>query len=60
MDKSRQEVNFEERDEMWLKIKKIPVAKKSKPQVLGPICGTIQSVRKEISRHLQIKTIGKP
>jgi hypothetical protein len=28
---------------------KFPVAKRFEPQVLGPICGPIQSVGKEIS-----------
>ncbi len=40
--------------------KKIPVVKRFEPQVLGPICDSIQSVGKEISRHLQVRTIEKP
>jgi hypothetical protein len=35
---------------------KFLVARRFESQV---ICGSIQSVGKEISRHLQIKTIGK-
>ncbi len=39
--------------------KKISIAKRFEPQVFGPICESIQSVIKEISRHLQIITTGK-
>jgi hypothetical protein len=49
VDKSRQKVNFEEGDEVWLNIKKISLAKRFEPQVLWPICGPIQSVGREIS-----------
>ncbi len=35
------------------------VAWRFEPQFLGPICGSIQSVGKKDSQHLQIKTIGK-
>ncbi len=38
---------------------KISIAKRFEPQLFGPICGSIQSVRKEISQHLQIRTTGK-
>ncbi len=36
------------------------IARRFEPQVLGPICGPIQGVGKEISQHLQIKTTKKP
>jgi hypothetical protein len=49
VDKSQQEVNFEKGNEVWLNIKEFPVAKKFEPQVLGPICGSIQSVGKKNS-----------
>ncbi len=33
---------------------KIPIARRFEPQVVRPICGSIQGVGKEISQHLQI------
>jgi hypothetical protein len=42
-------VNFEEGDEMWLNIKKFPIARRFEPQVFGLICGSIQNVGKDIS-----------
>jgi hypothetical protein len=35
------------------------IAKKFKSQVLGPICGPIQSVGKETFRHLKVRITGK-
>jgi hypothetical protein len=35
------------------------IAKRFESQVFGPICGPIQSVRKETFRHLQVRTTGK-
>ncbi len=39
---------------------KISIAKRFEPQVLKPICSSIQSVGKEISQHLPVRTIEKP
>ncbi len=38
---------------------KFPVARRFELEALGPICGPIQSVRKEISQHLQVITTEK-
>jgi hypothetical protein len=35
------------------------VARRFEPQVLGPICGPIQSVGIFFSKHLQVRTTGK-
>ncbi len=35
-----------------------PIARRFEPQVLGPICGPIQSVAKETFRHLQVRITG--
>jgi hypothetical protein len=43
-----------------VKHKKISIARRFEPQDFGPICESIQGVGKEISRHLQIRTTGKP
>jgi hypothetical protein len=37
--------------------KKIPIAKRSKPQVLGPICGPIQSVGKKFSDTYKLELL---
>ncbi len=57
--KSQRKVNFEEGDEEWLNIIKKLITRRFEPQVLRPICESIQSVGKEISRHLQIRIIEK-
>ncbi len=59
VDKSRWEVSFEEGDESVVEHQKNLIAKRFKPQVLGPICGSIQGVGKEISWHLQVRTTEK-
>jgi hypothetical protein len=42
-------MNFEEGNEVWLNIKTKLVVRRFEPQVLRSICGSIQSVGKEIS-----------
>jgi hypothetical protein len=46
VDKSRQEVNFEEGDEVWLNIKNFRLPEGLSHKFLGPICGSIQGIGK--------------
>ncbi len=47
VDKSRQEVNFEEGDEMWLNIKKIQLPKGLSHKFLGPYMGPFKVLEKK-------------
>jgi hypothetical protein len=47
VDKSRQEVNFEEGDEVWLNIKKIWLLKGLSHKFLGPYAGPFKVLEKK-------------
>jgi hypothetical protein len=47
VDKSRQEVNFEEGDEMWLNIKKIRLLKGLNHKFMGPCAGPFKVLEKK-------------
>jgi len=59
VDKFWQEVHFEEGDEMWLNIKKNRLPKGLSHKFLGPYASPFKVLKKKISRHLQIRIIGK-
>jgi hypothetical protein len=59
VDKFWREVNFEEGDEMWLNIKNFQLLEGLSHKFLGPYCGSIQNVGKEIFWHLQVITTKK-
>jgi hypothetical protein len=48
MDKSRQEVNFEEGDEVWLNIKTLQLLESLSHKFLGPYAGTFKVLEKKI------------
>jgi hypothetical protein len=50
--KSRQEVKFQEGDEVWLNIKNFHLPEGLSHKFLGPYAGPIQSVGKETFRYL--------
>jgi hypothetical protein len=61
-DKSRQEVNFEERDEVWLNIKNFQLPEGLSHKFLGPYAGPFKVLEKkfpdtyklELSKNLRI------
>ncbi len=59
VNKSRREVNFEKRDEMWLNIKNFWLSEGLSHKFLGPYAGPFKVLEKKNSRYLHIRTTGK-
>jgi hypothetical protein len=54
-DKSRREVKFQEGDEMWLNIKKLPVARGLSHKFLGPYAGPFKVLENKLSHTYKLE-----